>query len=147
MDLQPLYDFLVAQEGLKLHPYLCRAGKPTIGIGTRWYPDGRAVTLDDPAITEQQAWAYAQAGIDDAVRAALKHSPHLLAYPNKLCAIADFIYNLGAGSYVGSTLRVRVNHEDWQRAAVELLRWVHGGGKRLPGLVLRRKAEARLLLS
>lgn len=147
MDLKPLYSLIKTHEGLRLTPYKCPAGKPTIGLGTTIYPDGRKVTMDDKAITEHQAWAYAKAGIDDAVRAALKYSPNLHVRPNKLCAIADFIYNLGAGNYKGSTLKTQVNKENWEQAAVELLRWVHCNGKRLPGLVLRRKAEARLLLA
>lgn len=147
MNLQPLYQLIKTYEGLRLSPYLCPAGKPTIGFGTTIYPNGRAVTMRDSPITEDQAWTYAQAAIDKAMKSALKQSPNLLAYPNKLCAITDFIYNLGAGNYKGSTLRQKVGHEDWQRAAVELLKWAHAGGKRMPGLVARRKAEARLLLS
>jgi lysozyme len=64
---------------------------------------------------------------------------------NRLAAIVDFTFNLGAGRLQTSTLRRRVNQRDWAEAARELRRWVHGGGKVLPGLVARREAEVQLL--
>ncbi|TRV18443.1 MAG: lysozyme, partial [Microcystis wesenbergii Mw_MB_S_20031200_S109D] len=44
-----------------------------------------------------------------------------------------------------STLRRRVNQQDWVAAEKEILRWVFGGGRVLEGLVSRRQTEARLL--
>jgi lysozyme len=63
----------------------------------------------------------------------------------QLCAITDFAYNLGAGSLRHSTLRKCINNGDMESAVRELAKWVNGGGKRLPGLVSRRSAEAALL--
>ncbi|MFM5052873.1 glycoside hydrolase family protein [Aeromonas veronii] len=40
-----------------------------------------------------------------------------------------------------------MNQREWTAAATELRRWIHGGGKVLPGLVARREAEVMLLLS
>lgn len=62
-----------------------------------------------------------------------------------LCGIADFAYNTGLGALRGSTLRKRINAGDWEAAKVELGKWVRGGGRVLPGLVLRRAAEAALI--
>ena len=42
-------------EGLKLKPYICPAGVPTVGYGSTFYEDGRRVSMDDPAITQQRA--------------------------------------------------------------------------------------------
>lgn len=64
---------------------------------------------------------------------------------NKLCAIADFSYNLGLGRLKSSTLRRKVNAGDWGAVPKELRKWVNGGGKRLNGLVIRREAEIGLL--
>jgi lysozyme len=64
----------------------------------------------------------------------------------RLAAIVDFTFNLGAGRLQTSTLRRRVNQRDWENAANELRRWVHGGGKVLPGLVTRREAEVGYFL-
>ena len=35
---------------------------------------------------------------------------------------------------------------DWDAAAIELRRWIYGGGKVLLGLVTRREAEAVLIV-
>ena len=59
----------------------------------------------------------------------------------KFCAIVDFAYNLGVGRLQTSTLRRKINELDWEAVAKELMRWVYGGGKKLPGLVKRRQAE------
>lgn len=78
------------------------------------------------------------------VRGTLELCPDLTG--DKLCAIADFAYNLGLGRLRASTLRRRVNEEDWAGAAAELAKWVNGGGRKLPGLVKRRAVEAAILL-
>ena len=74
------------------------------------------------------------------------YCPVLAAEPEvRLSAIVDFTFNLGAGRLQTSTLRRRINQRDWQSAAHELLRWVNGGGRVLPGLVARRTCEVALL--
>jgi lysozyme len=59
--------------------------------------------------------------------------------------MTDFAYNLGVARYRASTLRKRINEDDFEGAKVELKKWIRGGGKVLPGLVRRRQAEAALL--
>jgi lysozyme len=82
----------------------------------------------------------------DALRATLRYCPVLATEPQRrLAAIVDFTFNLGAGRLQASTLRRRINQQDWTGAAQELLRWVYGGGRVLPGLVIRRGAEAILI--
>jgi len=41
-----------------------------------------------------------------------------------------------------STLRRKINNEEWEDVPAELNKWVYGGGKKLKGLVLRRQADA-----
>lgn len=74
---------------------------------------------------------------------ALRLSPGL--HGDRLVAIADFVFNLGPTRYASSTLRRRMNEADWPGARHEIRRWVFGGGRKLPGLVIRREAEAALL--
>jgi lysozyme len=64
----------------------------------------------------------------------------------RLAAIVDFTFNLGAGRLQASILRRQVNQREWVAAGWELRRWVRGGGNVLPGLVVRREAEALLLM-
>lgn len=136
-----LPDLIRRFEGLRLRPYRCPAGVPTIGYGHT----GPEVGIDSPPITRSLADAWL---IEDAHRAciaALRASPILAGEDDRLAAIADFIFNLGAGRYRASTLRKRIDAGDWSGAADELGKWVWGGGRRLPGLIARRAAEAVLL--
>jgi lysozyme len=133
-------------EGLYLKPYLCPAGVPTIGIGSTLYEDGRKVTLADPPITALYAEFLLQLTLRrDYLPGVIKASPVLLRYPNKLGAIMDFAYNCGVPRYRASTLKKRVDAEDWAGAQVECLKWNKGGGRILPGLTKRCQARAALL--
>jgi len=81
-----------------------------------------------------------------ALAATLRYCPMLAAEPEgRLAAIVDFTFNLGAGRLQSSTLRRRINQRDWAAAGQELRRWVYGGGKILPGLIIRRLAEIELI--
>lgn len=123
----------------RAHPYVCPAGYWTIGYGHLCDPK-------HPPITEGEAEAYLAQDLKVALAATLRYCPLLAAEPEgRLAAIVDFTFNLGAGRLQTSTLRRRVNQRDWQAAAIELRRWVYGGGKVLPGLVARRVAESALL--
>ena len=96
----------------------------------------------------EEGEAYLATDMADALRATLRFCPVLATEPQeRLAAIVDFTFNLGAGRLQASTLRRRVNLRDWAGAAQELRLWVYGGGKVLPGLVLRRGAEASFLLA
>ena len=59
-------------------------------------------------------------------------------------ALISFAFNLGAGALQSSTLLRRVNGMEWDDVPAQFARWVHGGGRILPGLVRRRRAEADL---
>jgi len=121
-------------------PYVCPAGFWTIGYGHLCNPK-------HPPITEAKAEVYLACDLQTALVATLRYCPVLAAEPeNRLAAIVDFTFNLGAGRLQTSTLRRRINQRDWVAAATELRRWVYGGGKVLPGLVTRREAEAAWLL-
>lgn len=133
-------------EGLRLQPYICPAGHPTIGYGTVYKPDGTQVTMQDAPITKEIAeeWLIHELG-RTYIPGVLKASPTLVANPQILGAIGDFAYNLGVPRYRASTLRRRVAERDWENAKFELRRWVYGDGRRLPGLVRRREAECKFL--
>lgn len=125
----------------RAQPYICPAGYWTIGYGH----------LCDPThlpITQEEAKVYLTADLTIALNATLRYCPVLATETaTRLAAIVDFTFNLGAGRLQTSTLRRRINQRDWQGAAGELRRWVYGGGRVLPGLVLRRAAEIALLSS
>lgn len=123
------------------HPYLCPAGYWTIGYGHLCDPKHRPVTRADAEV-------YLAKDLRSALAATLRYCPVLATEPEgRLAAIVDFTFNLGAGRLQTSTLRRRINQQDWEAAAAELGRWVYAGGKVLPGLVARREAELTLLAS
>lgn len=137
-DLEKMYEMVRRFEGCRLTPYICPAGVWTCGWGST-----------GPDVFPGRAWTqeYADARLDqDAqrfARGAIALCPGLAG--DRLAAIADFAYNLGLGRLQASTLRRRLNEGDMEGAKNELRKWVNGGGRKLPGLVLRREAEAALL--
>lgn len=125
----------------RAYPYICPAGFWTIGYG-------HLCDAKHLPITMEEGESYLAADMASALSATLRFCPVLASEPEeRLAAIVDFTFNLGAGRLQSSTLRRRVNQRDWAGTAQELRRWVYGGGKVLPGLVLRREAEIFYLLN
>ena len=132
-------------EGCRLRPYLCPAGRATIGYGATYYQGGLRVTLHDAQITRQHAenllvWMVRTVYLP----AVLKLCPSIDT-PDRLAAIIDFTFNLGTGRLKASTLRKRINAGRWVDVPKELRKWNKGGGKVLRGLTIRRDAEAALI--
>ena len=124
----------------RAHPYLCPAGYWTIGYGHLCEPT-------HSPMTEADAERLLAQDLEAALMATLRYCPVLAREPEaRLAALVDFTFNLGAGRLQTSTLRQRVNSRDWIAAGKELRRWIYGGGRILPGLVIRREAEATWLL-
>jgi len=134
-------------EGFRSKPYICPAGVPTIGYGSTYYPDGRKVSLTDPPLNEKQATEMLMHELLATFAPGVYRACPTLytADPYKVAAIVDFAYNLGVGRLQASTLKRKINEQNWDAACDELRKWVLAGGKRLPGLVLRREAEVALM--
>ena len=134
-------------EGFRAAPYLDAAGVPTIGYGTIGYEDGRPVTLTDLPIDAARADALLRQHVE---RRACPSVLRLIAVPlgdAQFDALVSFTYNLGGGALQASTLRRKVNRGEHEAAAAEFPRWCWAGGRRLPGLLRRREAEAALYRS
>lgn len=139
--LKILTDIIRESEGCKLDAYLCPAGRATIGYGCAAKTIKIGMTW-----TQQQADDNLTEMANETLTTALAASPCLLnASPERQAALSDFIYNLGIGNYRKSNLKKAVDRQDWHQAQIEINKWVNGGGKKLPGLVIRRKREAELL--
>jgi len=132
-------------EGCYLRPYLCPAGVPTIGYGATRYPDGRAVQLTDAPISPEAAERMLLLSVRQIYLPAVLVLCPGVHDSRRLAALIDFTFNLGAGNLRASTLRRRVNAGLWGDVPAELMKWVRGGGRVLPGLVRRRQAEADLI--
>lgn len=132
-------------ERVVLTPYLCPAGVPTIGVGATYYEDGTPVTLHDSAISRERAMELLHWMILN------RYLPVVVALcpginsPERLAAIIDFTFNLGAARLRASNLRRKINADCWDDVPAELRKWVWASGVRFRGLVNRREAEITLL--
>lgn len=138
-------NLLLRFEGLRLKPYLCPAGVPTIALGVTHYLDGHRVTLSDSALSTEAAMRLSRLTVEREFLPQVRALCPAADTPERLAALTDFAFNLGLGALKTSTLRKRVNARDWAGARAELGKWVKGGGRVLPGLVARRAAEAILM--
>lgn len=143
-----LIEHVKREEGWSAKPYLCPAGKWTIGYG-RQIPK---LGPNHPPITLEEGEAMLIDDLKFYRDCALSLSPGLRSAPEHyLAAITDFCYNAGPQNYRISTLRKRVNAENWTAAAQEMRRWVYatdpktGEKIRLRGLVRRRETVAKWL--
>lgn len=150
-------------EGLRLDAYFDPVGFPTQGYGRLlsrqvWGPLGRA-PLDRIEMNAAREWlkdkypdidiatadVWLKQDMMVAIRATLRLCPGATK-PTQIAALADFTFNCGAGNLEISSLRRKVNRNDFDGAADEFLKWVYARGVKLPGLVRRRVAEREMFL-
>lgn len=130
-----LIEHIKQSEGFKPKAYKCPAGIWTCGYGhTRGVT---AATSCTPSAAEE--WLRQDLAPIEAHLSTIS----ALDTQSKFDACADFCFNLGISNFNTSTLLRKIR----QRAPeaeirAEFMRWVYGGGKRLPGLVRRRQWEA-----
>lgn len=147
----------ISEEGIELikrfesfrgRPYICPAGKWTIGYGSTFYPDGTSVTPLDKEITEQEAEGILLVNLEDYERY-VNRVVDVEVTQSEFDALTSFCYNVGSGNFGTSTL-LRMLNEGYAKAFVadQFDRWVHGGNPKrvLNGLVRRRAAEKALFL-
>lgn len=132
-------DLIKKYEGFSARPYKCPAGVLTIGYG-------RTIDVKLYDITTEEAetiWLdkYVKT-IADQILAIVK----VELSNNQICALIDFVYNLGIGNFKSSTLLRKINQGDFSAAANEFLKWNKAGGIVLKGLENRRIAERMLFL-
>jgi len=131
-------------EGFRSKPYLCPAKICTIGYGATFYPDGKKVTMNDKAITEEEGVALLKSMLS-------KFEQYVDSYcidtitQNQFDALVSFCYNLGPNNLKSSTLLKKVNaNPNDETIRAEFMKWTKASNKVLKGLVLRRQAEADL---
>ena len=125
-------------EGLRLAAYQDSAGVWTIGYGHTGPEVHRG-----QCIGEIEAEALLRADLAVAVEC-VRRAVQVALAQHQFDALVDFCFNVGRGSFLGSSLLRYVNQGEFDSAAVQFGLWVHAGGKVLPGLVRRRAAEAAL---
>ena len=131
-------DLIKSFEGLRLKSYQDSIGVWTIGWGhTRGVRKGQV-------ITEAQAERFLRDDLEPIERQLTADLGEDGVLQCQFDALCSFCFNLGIGAYMKSTLRKYVKAGRDDEADREFGKWVHAGGRVLPGLVRRRKAEAAL---
>jgi len=109
-----LRDQLIRHEGLKLKPYLCTAGKVTLGIGRN---------LDDVGISKEEAMYLLDNDLMRVVHEAHRHFPVVETLDT---VRADVIYNMLFNMGVNRLRQFKkmwaaIEEQDWDKAAKEML--------------------------
>ena len=153
-------------EGCRLKPYLCPATIWTIGYGHVLYQDQIRLPVvrkegyngqlrGDYPLRAEDSRMWSKQEVEDLFRddigtferGVLRLVPGVTEYQGTFDALVSFAYNAGLGNLQRSQIRIKANRGEWEAAADHLMDWTKGGGKVLPGLVKRRKAERELFLS
>jgi lysozyme len=140
----------IAVEEIKRHEGFREMAYPDPGTGSVPWTVGYGAT--GPDIQENTIWTLEQAEED--LKARLKTLgeridavTYVLLNDNQKAAICSFVYNVGMGSYKGSTLLKLLNAGDYDGAAEQFKQWNKAAGRVLPGLVTRREEESKLFLA
>jgi lysozyme len=128
-------------EGCRLTAYQDQVGVWTIGYGHT----GADVT-SGLTITRQQAEALLAKDVLAAARC-VNTMVKLQLTQYEFDALVDFVFNLGTGAFVRSTLLTALNAGNIAAAAAQFASWDRAGGIVVAGLLRRRQAERGLFES
>lgn len=126
-------------EGCKLFAY-----RDSVGVATIGYGHTKGVRMGQ-AITQRQADEFLREDITEAEK--VLNNMGINFTQNQFDALCSWIFNLGMGNFIHSTMMKRINTGAEDEAITdELIRWHNAGGKPLLGLMRRRVAEANMFL-
>lgn len=131
-------DFIKKEEGLVLNAYLCPANVWTIGYGhTNGVKKGDKITEEQAEDFLVNDLLYSERIVNKMVKVKLSQ--------NQYDALVSFIFNVGSGNFINSTLLKKLNAgANSDEICAELRRWIFSKGKKLPVLVARRQRECEL---
>jgi len=135
-------DLIKLFEGLRVKAYLCSAGVPTIGFGNTFYEDGSKVKLGDTITIERarELFELLLPKYEKIVNSKVKRQ----LTQNQFDALVSHTYNTG-----GSSTLFKLVENNAQIKDIEnwwLNKYTTANGKKLQGLVNRRKKEFELYL-
>lgn len=149
-------ELIASFESFESNPYTCPAGVATIGEGTtRYFDTKKRVTLKDNSIDKLEARRLLKGDIESIFAPLGDKLCRDDLNQNEFDAVCSFLYNAGA-TYKGKdgknhyynlfeNINNKMKKEDlikyWESCAIT------GGGKKLNGLIRRRKAEAALFFT
>lgn len=153
-------------EGYRDKPYLCPAHLWTVGWGEMLHHEQIKLPLvrkegytgmirkEFPLAPEHnRVWTKPELEVrfknllGSFERGVLRNAPNLSGRQGLFDACVALSYNIGVGGFQRSTLRQRIlRDEPLDRIAEGFMMYTKAGGKELPGLVRRRKAEVALFM-
>jgi len=144
-------------EGVRQKPYRCPARLWTIGVGHVLYPEQGKLKIDerdgfplrpedDRKFTMDEVDAILAADLQRFERGVERFVSVALTQ-GEFDALVSFSFNVGLGTLQRSTLRAKLNRNDKDGAADELLKYCLAGGKILKGLQNRRIDERAMFFS
>jgi lysozyme len=144
---QATIDLVKRWEGFRAKAYLCPAGIWTIGYGTTSSAGVGINVKPGMIITEKDADRYLRLGLDKFARQ-IRPSIKVPINENQFGAFLSLAYNIGPGSFRGSSALRKFNDGDIKGAADAIKLWnkatVNGKRQVLQGLVNRRNDEVVL---
>lgn len=129
-------------EGLKTKAYKDSGGVWTIGYGhtaTAGEPKPRAGMV----ITAVEAESILLKDLAQ-YEAAIENNVNVKLNDNQFAALVSFAFNVGIHAFKNSTLLKKLNQGNFDAVPTELMKWTKAGGKKIQGLVNRRRAEGYL---
>lgn len=143
-------------EGFRTHPYLDTAKKPTIGYGSTYYPDGRAVSMNDKPVTRSEAARIKQTVLNQDFSPAVNmmfadEIERGELTQNMFDALISLVYNIGIMGLKGSSVYRNIKAGKYAAAADSFLPFnkvrKNGVLEFEPGLATRREKERALFLA
>lgn len=132
-------DIIKKFEGFRSTPYLCPAGKYTIGYGF----------TDDVEPNSYMTEIEAEKKLNiilNTLRSLILDLIKIEINNNQLNALLSFVFNLGIGTFKKSSVLTKINKKDFKGAARTMLLYNRANGEVLLGLSRRRNAEKELFL-
>ena len=136
-------DLIKKFEGCQLKAYQCPAGIWTIGYGNTFYEDGSKVKQGD-IITQEKANSLLLHLLPK-FEAIVGKNIQVNLTQNQFDALVSYVWNTGGSNTLYGLINSKATPfsiRQWFET-----KYITGGGKVLPGLVARRKAEADLYFS
>ena len=130
-------DLIKKFEGVRLKAYKCSAGVPTIGFGNTFYEDGVKVKMSD-SITLERARILFDMLLPKYEKIVLNKVKRVLKQ-NEFDALVSHTYNTGGSSTLFKLVNANLDCSSWW-----LNKYTTANGKKLKGLVERRKQEYEL---
>lgn len=125
-------------EGFSEKPYICPAGKATIGFGSTFYEDGTPVKMTDKPITKERARELVRWYCETQIK-----YPRDDLNNDQKASVCSLIFNIGQSAFDKSKCKKAIVAGDWEEAHRQW-DWITANGKVLPGLVIRRQKEKEL---